>query len=166
MNQSLTVRWKAVQQPFDGSVLWLCEPILIADLLLPVALIIDELHRIYGNEDLNKIADWHEHDGYINVSSPSSWQELKKFVNSPEDLAKAYIDETHVSLGFFLQSYSFYFRIHILEPEYPNGTVTEGNFDLSCNDEILNLIKISLTAKGFFMSCEPAKTYFDRRDAS
>lgn len=89
MNQSLTVRWKAVQQPFDGSVLWLCEPILIADLLLPVALIIDELHRIYGNEDLNKIADWHEHDGYINVSSPSSWQELKKFVNSPEDLARA-----------------------------------------------------------------------------
>lgn len=80
--------------------------------------------------------------------------------------SKAYIDETHVSLGFFLQSYSFYFRIHILEPEYPNGTVTEGNFDLSCNDEILNLIKISLTAKGFFMSCEPAKTYFDRRDAS
>ena len=164
MNQSLVDRWKAAQQPFDGSVLSLYEPIPIADLLLPVALITDELHRIYGHENLNKIQDWHEHDGYINSSSPSTWEELRSFVNSPEDLAKAYIDETHVSLGFFPESYSFYFRIHILEPDYPILVVTEGNFDLSCKSEILVSLQNELTKKDFCLSCEPAKAYFDRRD--
>ena len=165
MNRSLTDRWKAGQAPFDGVTLSVSEPLPISDLSAPLTSSVTELFRCYGEENLSKIRDWHEHDGFINDSTPSSWNELQTFVASPAALATACTGETYVSLGFFPRSYSFYFRIYVVENDEPTHAATHATFDLTCKREVVDLLQISLDQK-LCLSSEPAKTYFDRRDAS
>ena len=112
---------------------------------------------------LFKLDDWHEHDGYVNVEQPSSWQELWQRIGNNETTMSFTHGDWEVRLAFFPDDYGFYLRVYIpaaSDQDYPER---RGSFDLTCAPKLASALAArAAAASGLPMAETEAKTYFDR----
>ena len=106
-----------------------------------LAAIIAILHAHFPEAELLKFNDWHEHDGFVNQSNSSSWDEVRALLSSDEALiVGAFTNETYVRKAFYFSGCEFLLRIYIPD-DWPNSydrrndpeLLQFGLFDLTCS---------------------------------
>lgn len=108
MDHEQNRRWQEGEPPFNGRTLettWM----LLPTLRVAIAWTIGRLKRL-GAEDLCRVEDWHEHDGYIVSATPWTWADLEQALTSDQSLRESTSDDTYVRSAFFPSSRAWYFR--------------------------------------------------------
>jgi hypothetical protein len=165
MDQEMERRWRTGLPPFDGLILHQADLVPLSRLRLVLIDVVEILSRDREAEGLAKVADWHEHDGFVALPERSSWQELRSILVSGDTLFASGTGETYVSTGYFPTDRAFYFRIYIPdEYDLPRDcTEKQGQFDLTCGEamaeRVLNAVEQTSSVR---LIKTPAKPYFDR----
>lgn len=165
MDEETARRWRAGLPPFDG--LRISTGVLLP---LPVlrrvlGAVVCCLQEGHPGARLLTLHDWHEHDGYVNLPQPTSWEELRARLASDDALYTSRSGDYQVSVATFPEDRSFYFRFHLLDEDedadhYPGRW---GWFDVSTSEPLMARLLDAAAAEGADnLVTEPAKAYFDR----
>ena len=171
MDRELERRRRASEPPFGGTTLYTANFLSVYDLrriLSPVVLL---LRTDFGEEQLWRLADWHEHDGYLNTAESTAWSSLFAMVESDDALQSgAAQPDTYVRTAFFPSGYAFLLRLYIPAPEdTPFASldgpdpIPGGVFDLSGNDTLISRVTTAVigAADGGVLRTETASGFFD-----
>jgi hypothetical protein len=172
MDAEFDRRWHNSLPPFDGLTVTLREYVSLP-LLQPILVgIVDKLFAYRPNASLSRLLDWYEHDGFINAARPSSWQELRSIVTSPESLvARFHLGDSYVCEGFFPADRDFYLRFYIPDA-YDNpfhqfddpDLVHYGIFDVTGPESLVTPIAAAIEiCEGCHVDIMLAKLFFNRR---
>ncbi len=166
MDEEFDRRWRGGLPPFDGVTLYQDDVVRLSVLRPVFIVVVEMLSARCDSDDLFRVHDWHEHDGFIAIPEPSSWRELQVILESDQALRASSTRDTYVSTGYFPPDRSFYLRIYIpddsdLPPDY---SVNQGLFDVTC-DEVLagGILQAARQAAPVEIHQEPARLHFDRR---
>ncbi|WP_133239336.1 hypothetical protein [Microvirga sp. KLBC 81] len=166
MDTTLEALWRTGKKPFELT--------LHADDLLPIkqlqealSEIVGILKKIYSNQAMNYFDDWHEHDGYVTSSSPTTWEELERIISSEEILYAERNGDTYVNSAYYPASCDFLLRFEILdEDDDKNYPGKWGEFDITSSPAIIKLIQSHLTAPAVEkLTTSLATDYFQKRYA-
>jgi hypothetical protein len=108
------------------------------------------------------LADWHEHDGYVNAAQPTTWQELLRRVGTDETTMTFTRDDWAVRMAFFPEDNGFYLRVYIPPEDDNDYPERRGNFDITCESELASeLASLAKLATDLPIAELQAKPYFD-----
>jgi hypothetical protein len=152
--------------PFDGQTLCPSD-LLPLDKLAPIlATVVTCLRARWPAEKPLRHEDWHEHDGYITSSMPSTWTDLAALFASSESLYSGCPRDDFVRVGIYAMNAGFYLRVWVPDedddPEFRPGR--RGTFDLSASEEVLTELESAFPEQGF--SRHGSKAYFEQRSAA
>lgn len=112
--------------------------------------------------DLLKVDDWHEHDGFVNDGTQTSWDNIFSLLASDADTVRLSRGDWEVRFAVFPTTYDFYFRIYVpadYDNDYPER---RGEFDVTSSPEMAaELAQAATSASGIPTFTEEAKVYFD-----
>jgi hypothetical protein len=149
MDKTLQDRWQTNRAPFDGKTVHPPDLLRIEELrefLIPV---VRALKAVSGDNKILKLADWHEHDGYVTSPEATTWSEVEAWVASTASLYEARNTDAYVRVGIYPESLDWYFRLYVMDKDedaelYPG---IWGNFDLSAQEQLFDKIKWPVTTK-------------------
>ncbi len=167
MDQFLFDQWQNGDKPFNGLTLHPNDLIPLSSLATLVADALQQLEQRYPNVRLATYHDWHEHDGYISPSAPTSWERIKSIVASDQSLYENRAGDTFVRIAVYSADLDFLFRIYVLDEDeddlYPGRW---GDFDITGDASLVNDIATALKPlSSYDITLELSKSYFDRRHA-
>src|SRR5438128_8993748 len=113
MDQEFERRWRAGLPPFDGVTLYHDDVVLLSLLRPVLTQVVETLLARRNTDEVLKVNDWHEHDGFITIPEPASWGELQAILESEQALRASSTRDTYVSTGYFPPDRRFYLRIYI-----------------------------------------------------
>lgn len=169
MDSDFERRWRNGLPPFDGLTVTLDKYIPLTLLRQGLAVIVQSLHGSSHEDALLRLADWHEHDGFVSETEPASWQELEALLVSEETLKTASLGDTYVRRSFFPSGRDWYLRIYVPDV-YDNpfhshddpNLVHCGIFDVSCQASLVGQIAKDLESTHIAnVVTTPAKEFFD-----
>ena len=166
MTEELEQRWREGASPFNGQTVTFSSEDLVPLTPLRHALlaVVSRLQQGSPDVPLFTLEDWHEHDGYVAGSKPTSWANLFSALASDETLLSLSQGDWDVRRGFFPATCDFYLRVYIpadYDNDYPER---RGDFDVTCASELANeLAEIAARASGLPVASQDAKGFFDRR---
>jgi hypothetical protein len=166
MDDPLHIAMTNGAKPFAGSTLHLSDLIPLSALQALLAEVVAYLKSENPEATLLRHADWHEHDGYLTASSPTTWEELVSLASSEESLYYQRPGDDFVQIGIYEANGAFYLRINVIEedddPEqYPGRW---GSFDVSAPEPLLSKLKNALQCDSLALS--QARFYFQQRSAA
>ena len=104
MDQILNNNWRKSLKPFTGDILY-CEDLMeIDNLRLNLEFVCQKLEKLFSNEPIYKIHDWHEHDGYISNPTQTNWKEILNWFRSSSTLYESRSGDDFVRVGIYSQS--------------------------------------------------------------
>ncbi|WP_119321561.1 hypothetical protein [Capsulimonas corticalis] len=170
MDQDFDQRWRAAATPFDGVTIYSagCAP--LAELRYTLNAVFNILREQSPNAELFNLSDWHEHDGYVNEATPSSWNELQSYLISTDALKGLSTGETYVRIAIFSKHRDFLLRVYIPDaydnPHFgyddPN-LVDCGIFDFTSTEPLaLRIRDAAMDAGASDIRMMPAKEFFDK----
>jgi hypothetical protein len=152
--------------PFAGSTLHLSDLIPLSELQTLLANVVAYLKAEIPEATLLRHADWHEHDGYLTASSPTTWEDVVNLASSEESLYNQRPGDDFVQIGIYEANRAFYLRISVIEedndPEQFPGRL--GSFDVSASEPLLSKLKNALHCESLVVS--EARPYFQQRSAA
>ncbi len=163
MDEKLQHAWHTADQPFAGNTLHLADLVPLDRLSLLLSAVVSALRRTHETASLLRLADWHEHDGYVTSAHSITWQELEVIASSAAALYEQRPGDDFVRLGFYETTGAFFLRVWVLDEDddrdsYPGKW---GNLDLSASEALLQIVAASVPSEKLLLS--PAKKYFDER---
>ena len=164
MDTFLELTWRSGTPPLDGYTL-------APDDLLPIdqlSVALDEVLKCLiavprvARADVNELADWHEHDGYITSSRPTTWEKMEAFASSPSALYAGREPDEYVRRAYYDKAGSFLLRVWTPDEDddpdmYPGRW---GHFDISAPMPCPSIVKEKLV--GLSLSISLARGYFDK----
>jgi hypothetical protein len=170
MDQEFERRWRHRLPPFDGVTLSPPDLLPLPALRPGLSAIVEVLQRRWPNTRLFTLHDWHEHDGYVTVAQPSSWEVLRGFLASDEALATCSAGDTYVSVGFFPEDRGFYLRIYVPhDSDNPYYAADDPHllpfvtYDVTCGGAVAAAVVQAIEMAGeSAVERDPAAEYFDR----
>jgi hypothetical protein len=164
MNEQLDQRWRQKQPPFDGEVVVFDDSLTPSAMVRALQLIVQVLGKESGSEELRKIEDWHDHDGFIKSDELYSWAELRSAVTSVDSLRVSCSDDWMVHTLVYPVSLGFCLRYWI---EIESDSQHSCCIDLSASAGTLDRAIETLRSHGVTnFGTESSASYFVRRDAS
>jgi hypothetical protein len=148
MDKTLQDRWQTNRTPFDGKTVHPPDLLRVEELREHLIPIVSALKVISGDTKLLKLADWHEHDGYVTSPKATAWSEVETWFASNDSLYEARSGDTFVRVGIYPESVDWYFRFYVMDKDedelYPG---IWGDFDLSVREQLFDKIKWPITTK-------------------
>jgi hypothetical protein len=136
MDAVLEQQWRMANPPFDGITLSSRDDTELSVMRTSLISIVNLLHIKFSASQLFRLSDWHEHDGYVTSSQPSSWEDLFSLLFSRETLYAAREEDSYVRTSFYPENHAFYLRIFVSD-EYVNSSHEHtGNWDLTISQAI------------------------------
>ena len=170
MDAELDRLWRDSCPPFDGLTITMNDylPLLLFQQIL--AAVVERLYTYRPEASLFHNMDWHEHDGIINESQPTSWKKLRDLVASIENLQdRFYLADTSVRDGIFPAERDYLLRYYV---DFPDATPWEpaplptGIIDVTCQRPLALQIESAMQTVGVSnLDILPAKAFFDSRYA-
>ena len=165
-------RWRNGVAPFDGLTITLRDFVSLP-LLQPMVLsVVESLFASRPDAPLYHLLDWHEHDGFLTVARPSSWQEVYSLITSEANLVERFrLGDSYVREAFFPGQRDYYLRLYVpgifdnpFHRHDAPSLVHYGNFDVTGPESIITKIAATLQAgEEGTVEILPAKTFFDHR---
>ncbi len=170
MDSEFERRWRKGHSPFDGLTLTSRDYVPLPLLRQELACVVERLHKDNPDTALLRLSDWHEHDGFMSIAEPASWQELQSLLLSDVMLRAVCTGDTNVRTNFFPIKRDWCLRLYIPDdcdnPFYSHddpNPVQYGIFDVTCRaplaEEIENSLREILVNN---LDVIPAKDFFDR----
>jgi hypothetical protein len=162
MDAALEKRWKAAEGPFDGITLHdVGGEIPLAKLREAAARVLDLLEARYAEAGLLILDDWHEHDGFVNAGTKTSWHALRDRLSDDDAFLYFKTGDPHVAKAVYPDGMQFLLRVCIEEDSgSDSGT---GSMDVTVPAGLRDVIAAALTQSGLAPSAMNAKAFFDER---
>lgn len=143
MTPDLQNRLDSSMAPFDGSCVHNDDELTLAQLREILTSAIIELSSKYPAIEL--FHDWHEHDGFIVDSKPTSWDVLRSAIQTDRTLFDSRDDEFDVRIAVFPTSYDWLLRYNVDQDDESDYNTATCDFDLSVakHTEISNVVDFS-----------------------
>ena len=174
MDEEMESRRLNGQPPFDGTTVYLSNFVPLSTLRELLAPVIAILHARFPDAEMLKFDDWHEHDGYVNLSHTSSWNDVQAIVASDDALiTEASTGETYVRTAFYSTICEFLLRVYVPDSsdnpyhshDDPN-LVHYGVFDVTCSTVLAKEICSAISqTPALAVESESAQQYSDQRYA-
>ncbi len=163
MDASLELSRTQGLAPFDGVTIWNdtdCGPALSKLRALAIE-IVGILEGGFPEPSLFVLDDWHEHDGFINASTATTWIDVRKRLSSDDEFLYFSTGDDLVSKALYPKSKQFYLRIY-LDQEDPAEEQTS-EIDVTVPLPLASAILEAFTSNGLSPKSESAKSFFGRR---
>ena len=117
MDANLNSRWKAAEPPFGFECLHPDDLVRVAELRRALRFVIDQLRASTSECPLRSLEAWHDHDGYVTSSHPTSWEAMDPVLESDAQLYAGRHGDTYVHRAFYAENHSFLLRFDVLDED-------------------------------------------------
>lgn len=142
MTPELQKRLDSLMAPFDGACVRSEDELTLAQLREILASVIVELSSKYPTIEV--FHDWHEHDGFIVDSKPTSWDMLRSAIQTERTLFESRNDDIGVRISVFPTSHDWLLRYNLDQDDESDFNTATCDFDLSVarHTEISNVVDL------------------------
>jgi len=120
------------------------------------------LQARFPDSTLHVLDDWHDHDGFVDVSTTVTWADLRSHLTTLEAFLFFRTGESWVSKGVYPRDRQFYLRV-TLDADSADDAVA-GTLDVTVPRSLVGVIEEAFRKAGMTPRAEPAKKFFDARE--
>jgi hypothetical protein len=163
MDAILEPLWRAGEKPFHGTTIFPTENVYVRDAVVAMSSAYDHIALYYPSARLFALEDWHEHDGYISPSKPTSLAELREQVGSPESYVRSHSDDSAVYRAIYPESLDFVLRYCLWDDDSAGSADREVQWSFTGYGHAIP--ELRKRWQQFSLSEEPSAEYFQSRYA-
>jgi len=162
LDKSLFSKYEKEIVPFDGLNIHSNTYIPLGELRNIIGQIVNFLDsKSLIGDQMYKMWDWFEHDGYLSKRSSVSTEFFKLLIKSDESFYSNHSGETYVNIGLLDNSSRWYLRIYIVDDyDLEDDEQRNGKFDISLDSNVARELLVQLNENGVdAIKCDNSKEY-------
>ena len=117
MDGILETLWQDGEKPFHGETIYPLDDVFVRDAIVAIPSALNHIARYYPGSRLFAFDDWHEHDGFIVSAKPTTLDEIRRQLATPESYISSHSDDTAVYRAIYSDSRDFLLRYSLWDDD-------------------------------------------------
>lgn len=115
MDCTLEPLWQTGEKPFHGKTIYPADDVFVRDAIVAIPSALDHIAQNYPTDRLFAFDDWHEHDGFVVSSKPTTLDAIREQVTTPDSYVSNHSDDFAVYRAIYPDSLAFLLRYSLYD---------------------------------------------------
>ncbi len=165
MDDTLEPLWQNGEKPFHGETIYPVDDVFVRDAIVAIPSVLRHIALYYPGNTLFALDDWHEHDGFIDSARPTTLDDLRKQVATPESYVANHSDDHVVYRAIYPDSLDFLLRYSLWEADKPDQDAADREVRWTFTGYGHDLYEMMKIWAPYHLETESSAKYFRERYA-